>query len=124
MQNFLRETKPQLADRPFAFARICWCVDTPDRRFLIDTHLDHLSLVLGVGGSGYGFAHITSIGGFIVDELEGKLEKRFKEAFRWRPETAVNRDWKALQGRWGVERRVMDFGEVNQWTDVGDGREY
>ena len=124
VRNFLRETMPQLADRPFTFARICWCADTPDRRFLIDTHPDHPSLVLGVGGSGHGFAHITSIGGLIVDELEGKLEKRFKEAFRWRPETAVNRDWKAVQGRWGVERRVMDFGEVEQWTSVGDGREY
>ncbi|KAH9934767.1 FAD dependent oxidoreductase [Fomitopsis serialis] len=102
VRNFLRETMPQLANRPSLLPG-----------FLIDTHPDHPSLILGVGASGHGFAHITSIGGFIA----------IKDAFRWRPETAVNRDWKDLQGRWGVERRVMDFGEVKEWTDVGDRRE-
>lgn len=118
IRHFLHDTMPQLASRPFSFARICWCADTPGRNFLIATHPSHASLILGVGGSGHGFAHLPSVGAFIVDEMEGVLAERFKEVFRWRPEMAVGRDWRALQGRWGVERRVMDFGEVEDWVEV------
>lgn len=124
VRMLLRDAMPHLADRPFSFARICWCADTPDRNFLIDTYPDYPSLILGVGGSGHGYAHIPSVGGFIADEMEGKLAERFKKVFRWRPETAVNRDWKDLQGRWGAERKVMDFQEVKEWTSIDDHREY
>ena len=122
IRAFLDETMPHLADRPFTFARICWCADTPDREFLITTHPRHPSLVLGVGGSGHGFAHLPSVGDFIVDEMEGRLGKRFKEVWRWRPETAVKRDWTDLQGRWGVERRVADLGEVGEWVGGSEVR--
>lgn len=119
LRMFLRETMPQLADRPFSFARICWCADTPNRAFLISKHPDYASLVLAVGASGHGFCHIPAIGGFIADALEDKLEPRLQESFRWRPETAVNRDWRALQGRFGPEgsNKVLDFKEVKEWTD-------
>ncbi|EXJ60199.1 proline dehydrogenase [Cladophialophora yegresii CBS 114405] len=120
---FLRETMPHLADRPFSFARICWCADTPDRAFLISLHPEYPSLVLGVGGSGHGFAHIPSIGGFIADAMEEKLDERLKHSFRWRPETAVRRDWGDLQGRFGPEGadRVMDFQDIkeDEWTSIG-----
>ena len=123
VRSFLQETMPHLADRPFSFARICWCADTPDRQFLISRHPEHPSLVLAVGGSGHGYAHIPAIGGFIVDALEGKLDERMQRAFRWRPETAVGRDWESLQNRFGPEGsdRVMDLGQVEEWTDIGNG---
>jgi len=116
VRAFLQETMPHLASRPFTFTRICWCADTPDREFLITTHPRYPSLVLGVGGSGHGFAHLPSVGGFIVDEMQGRLGRRFREVWKWRPETAVKRDWSDVQGRWGVERRVADFGEVKEWV--------
>ena len=120
---FLRETMPHLAERPFSFARICWCADTPDRQFLISRHPEHPSLVVAVGGSGHGYAHIPAIGGFIVDALEGRLDERMQRAFRWRPETAVGRDWESLQDRFGPEgsNKVMDLGEVEGWTEIGKG---
>lgn len=62
-RGFLRETMPHLADRPFSFARICWCADTPNRAFLISKHPEYPSLVLGCGASGHGFCHIPVIGG-------------------------------------------------------------
>jgi sarcosine oxidase / L-pipecolate oxidase len=117
---FLRETMPQLADRPFSFARICWCADTPDRNFLIDHHPDYSRLTLAVGGSGHGYVYISAIGDFIVDEMEGRLNQDMQHLFRWRPETAVARDWKALQGRYGPEgsSRVMDLAGVREWTHI------
>ncbi|RFU31211.1 hypothetical protein B7463_g5147, partial [Scytalidium lignicola] len=118
VREFLRDTMPQLKDRPFSFARICWCADTPDRNFLIDRHPNFKSLILAVGDSGHGFMHITSVGGFVADVLEDKLEARLKRAFRWRPETAENRNWDDVQSRSGGPNKVMDFGTVREWTNI------
>lgn len=117
-REFLRETMPQLAERPFCFARLCWCADTPNRSFLIDRHPDHPSLIIGAGGSGHGYMHIPTVGGYIVDLMEGCLDHRLKQSFRWRPETAVNRDWEDTQGRFGGPNAIMDLQAVNTWTNI------
>lgn len=62
--------------------------------------------------------HITSVGGFVVDLMEGVLDPKLKNAFRWRPETAVNRNWKDLLGRFGGPNEIMDFQDVREWTDL------
>lgn len=54
VRALLRETMPQLADRPFSFGRVCWCADTANREFIIDRHPSHPSLILGSGASGRG----------------------------------------------------------------------
>ena len=119
-RDFLRDTMPHLASRPLAFARICWDADTPDRAFLIDRHPDYPSLFVAVGGSGNGAMQMPTIGGFIADALEGNLQKELKHVVRWRPETAVDRDWRSTQDRFGGPFRVMDFQEVgeNEWTSI------
>ncbi|KAK5464744.1 hypothetical protein LTS15_001306 [Exophiala xenobiotica] len=117
-RQFLRETVPQIADRPFSFARICWDADTPDRVFLIDRHPRYASLVVAVGGSGMGFMTMPAVGIQVADALEGRMEPRMKKGFRWRPETAVGRDWRDTQDRFGGDGKVMDFQKVEGWTDV------
>ncbi|KAL4932544.1 NAD(P)/FAD-dependent oxidoreductase [Aspergillus undulatus] len=119
-RQFLRETVPQIADRPFVFARICWDADTPDRVFLIDRHPKYKSLVVAVGGSGNGFMMMPAVGVVVQQVLEGILESRLQHAFRWRPETAVERDWRDTQHRYGGSGAVGDFQKVNEWTRVGD----
>lgn len=57
IRALLSETMPQLANRPFSFARVCWCADTANREFLIDHHPNHPSLVLGCGASGRGIVN-------------------------------------------------------------------
>ncbi|KAL4966713.1 NAD(P)/FAD-dependent oxidoreductase [Aspergillus stella-maris] len=122
-RQFLRETVPHIADRPFSFARICWDADTPDRQFLIDRHPKYKSLVVAVGGSGNGFMMMPAIGVAVQQALEGKLERRLKHAFRWRPETAVDRDWRDTQHRHGGDGTIGDFQKVYAWTHVGLERE-
>ncbi|KAJ5288985.1 hypothetical protein N7478_002015 [Penicillium angulare] len=119
-RDFLRDTMPHLADRPFAFARICWDADTMDRAFLIDRHPDHPSLLVAVGGSGNGAMQMPTIGGFISDALEGKLQKELKDVVRWRPEIAVDRDWHSTQNRFGGPNEIMDFQNVKDdgWTQI------
>lgn len=95
MRRFLRDTMPQIADRDFSFARICWDADTVDRQFLIDRHPRYEGLVVAAGGSGMGFMMMPVVGQLIVDTLERVIEPRLKKGLRWRPEQAVNRDWQA-----------------------------
>lgn len=122
VRDFLRDTMPHLSDRPLVFARICWDADTPDRCFLIDRHPDHPSLLVAAGASGHGFMQMPAIGGFIADALEGGLHRTIQYAFRWRPETAVHRDWRDTQGRFGGPDRVMDFQDIGEdgWTTIGE----
>ncbi|KAJ5885189.1 fructosyl amine:oxygen oxidoreductase [Penicillium taxi] len=120
VRDFLQDTMPHLAKRPLVFARICWDADTPDRAFLIDRHPEHPSLLLAVGGSGRAAKDMPTIGGFICDALEGNLEKEWKDVMRWRPETAVHRDWHSTQDRFGGPNKVMDFQDVkdDEWTEI------
>ncbi|KZF20413.1 fructosyl amine:oxygen oxidoreductase-like protein [Xylona heveae TC161] len=120
MRSFLRDIMPHLAERPFSFARICWCADTVDRKYLIDIHPDHPSLVLACGASGHGFKHISSIGSFVVDAIEGKLHPKLKHAMRWRPEQAVGRDWDDVQNRMGDPYAMQDFQKVKEWMPTPD----
>jgi sarcosine oxidase / L-pipecolate oxidase len=123
VRSFLQETMPQLADRPFAFARICWCADTPDRSFLICRHPDYPSLILGIGDSGHGYMHIPAIGGFIVDAAEGRLREKLRTAFGWRPQIAEDPNWvKDTLGRFGGPNKVMDLQKVKGWTNISNSR--
>jgi sarcosine oxidase / L-pipecolate oxidase len=70
VRDFLKDTIPQLSERPFSFVRISWCANTPNRNFLIDRYADFKSLVLAVGGSRHGFMHITSVGGYVAGVSE------------------------------------------------------
>lgn len=101
IRSFLQDTMPHLTDRPFSHARICWCADTPHRAFLISKHPSYPSLVLGVGGSGHEFSYIPAIAGVIADCVEDKMDCDMQQLYRWRPETAINRDWTDLQDRFG-----------------------
>lgn len=111
---------PHLAERPLSFARICWCADTPNRDFLISAHPDYPSLTLGVGGSGHGYKHIPIIGRYIADCMVGKMDERMEKVWRWRPETAVGRDWKDVQGRMGGSYKVLNLADIpeDEWTQI------
>ncbi|KAK5018133.1 fructosyl amine:oxygen oxidoreductase [Cryomyces antarcticus] len=119
IRTLLQDTMPHLAERAFSFARICWDADTVDRQFLIDRHPRYKSLIVAAGGSGMGFMMMPAVGKVVADTLEGVLEPRLREGFRWRPEQAVHRDWQNTQDRYGADGKVMDFRDVKEWTHVG-----
>ncbi|KAF2500120.1 fructosyl amine:oxygen oxidoreductase [Lophium mytilinum] len=120
MRLLLAEVVPHLADRPFSFARICWDADTPDRFFLIDRHPEVSNLMVAVGGSGHGFMTNPAVGVLAVDALEGVMEPRLQKMMKWRPETAVGRDWYATQDRFGADGKIMDLSIVKDWTSIGE----
>ncbi|KAI1639226.1 FAD dependent oxidoreductase [Biscogniauxia mediterranea] len=126
IRALLSETMPQLANRTFSFARICWDADTPDRMPLIDWYGAQNStgnksnFLLAIGGSGHSFKIMPAIGQVVREYLEGREDNRTRNAFRWRPETAVNRNWWDVQGRFGADNKVMDFADVSAWTTIGE----
>ena len=120
MRRLLQETMPQLADRAFSYARICWDADTPDRLFLIDKHPELDGLIVAAGGSGHGFMTSPAVGILVAHILEDRIESRIQKMMRWRPETSRNRDWWDAQYRFGAEGKVMDFRSVTEWTNIGE----
>ncbi|KAI0471231.1 fructosyl amine:oxygen oxidoreductase [Xylaria cf. heliscus] len=126
VRAFLMETMPHLAARPLSFARICWDADTVDRMPLIDWYTsddddsDGGRLLLAIGGSGHSFKTMPAMGQVVLEFLEGRVDDRTRRAFRWRPETAENRNWWDVQGRWGAQGEVMDFNDVKGWTEIGE----
>ncbi|KAH8702252.1 FAD dependent oxidoreductase [Talaromyces proteolyticus] len=112
IREFLRETAPQLADRPFSHTATMWCADTPNRAFLITAHPRHPSLILAAGDSGHGFTHLPSIGGFVSDLLEGNLDSRIAKSWRWRPDTGQEFWGNDLLGRSGAGNKVLDLKET------------
>ncbi|KAI1407643.1 fructosyl amine:oxygen oxidoreductase [Hypoxylon sp. FL1857] len=121
---FLRETMPHLASRPFSFARICWDADTPDRMPVVDWYPSSRpgkrNFLLAVGGSGHSFKTMQAMGQVVREFLEGRVDERTRRAFRWRPETAVDRNWWDVQDRWGADGKVMDINDIQGWTRIGD----
>lgn len=119
MRNFLRQVYPEIAERPFNVAKICWCTDTPDRHFLITEHPTYNNLILGTGDSGQGFKYMPIIGKYISQViLEGRssLEESKSKAWSWRQNQAENRDILAKQGRFGGTNVVKDLKEIDDWT--------
>lgn len=52
LRQGLRETLPELAERPFERVAMCWYTDTPTGDFILDYHPDYKNLFVGSGGSG------------------------------------------------------------------------
>ncbi|KAF3768150.1 hypothetical protein M406DRAFT_39184 [Cryphonectria parasitica EP155] len=83
IRNLLRETLPDLAERPLICQHICWCADSADSDFIVDFVPGVQRLVVASGDSGHGFKMLPIIGRFIqvlVEEGNQKLVRwRWKE---------------------------------------------
>jgi len=95
--SYAGASTPKLFDFEGQLRPTAWTL--ANRSFLIDCHPTYPSLVLGVGGSGHGFMHIPTVGGFIVDAMEKRLDPRLQHSFRWE---GIGR---TLKGDWEVPMR-------------------
>lgn len=117
IRHLLRQSMPQFADRPFDYARICWCTDTVDRNFLICQHPQYKNLILGTGDSGHAFKFMPNIGRYIsnvVESGDSSLTPEQRNRWRWKPELAVDRDDSNL--RMGGHRKQQDLADMVNWT--------
>jgi sarcosine oxidase/L-pipecolate oxidase len=63
---------------------------------------------------------MPAVGMAVADVMDGIIEPRLKHGFRWRPETATDRDWRNTQHRFGGDGTVRDFQMVSEWTAIGE----
>ncbi|KAI5478450.1 hypothetical protein MNV49_005091 [Pseudohyphozyma bogoriensis] len=86
MRQLLRESlAPEIANRPFVYEQMCWDAPSPDANFIISKLDEHPGLIVAGGASAHGFKFLPTIGGYITDLAEGKLDPELVETWKWRP---------------------------------------
>ncbi|KAL3462741.1 FAD dependent oxidoreductase [Aspergillus heterothallicus] len=110
MRELLAKTIPEFKNRPFVVEKVCWCTDTQDRNWLVDTHPEHARLVLATGDSGSAFKMLPVMGKYISDLVEGKsLDPVLQDAWKWRPSQ------KTIEKRFGGNGRTEDLKDMDGW---------
>jgi glycine/D-amino acid oxidase-like deaminating enzyme len=74
-RSFLERRFPALARAPIAESRVCQYETTPDAHWLIDRHPELENVWLVGGGSGHAFKHGPRIGQYVVDRLDGAVDR-------------------------------------------------
>ncbi|KAJ0346626.1 hypothetical protein COL154_008507 [Colletotrichum chrysophilum] len=111
VRQLLRETLPELADRPLVKQSLCWFADTNDSDFIIDyVPKSSSSVVLMSGDSGHAAKLIPLIGDWVKNLLEAADGKQPVDKWRWK-------DVGGDDGKWGdtVSWRLgntMEFAEL------------
>jgi len=85
--EFAQYILPEFGDGDVESSKLCWDVETHDDHWIIDYHESAPdSLFIATGGSGYSFKNLTNVGKYVVQALEGALDDRWKDYWRWRPD--------------------------------------
>ncbi|KAI3401421.1 hypothetical protein diail_11505 [Diaporthe ilicicola] len=93
LRELLRQTLPQLADRPFVRTSLCWFADTADSDFVVDyVPGSSRSVVLLSGDSGHGFKMFPIVGKWIK-ELLASPDGQANARWRWKQTAKEGEDW-------------------------------
>ncbi|KAK5113569.1 hypothetical protein LTR85_010797 [Meristemomyces frigidus] len=111
MRELLRQTLPELADRPLQDRHICWCADSGDTDFVIDCVPNTQGLIVASGDSGHGFKFLPTFGLWVKDVVEAGRQ----DVARWRWKHTELRGDEAVS--WRVGRR-QDLSEVTPERQV------
>ncbi|CAG9956067.1 unnamed protein product [Clonostachys rosea f. rosea IK726] len=84
MRQFLRESVPELADRPFVSTKLCWDGMATDLNFRICPYPDTKNLFIATAGSNHGFKFMPVIGKYVADMIEGHLSKDLADLWSWK----------------------------------------
>ncbi|EXJ88752.1 hypothetical protein A1O3_01816 [Capronia epimyces CBS 606.96] len=106
LRKGLAKALPELADRAFERACICWYNDTPTGEFVLDYHPDHENLFVATGGSGHAFKFLPVLGKYIVGAMKRDLPLDLLHKWRFRTEYCQAQDlFKGDGSRGGPHRR-------------------
>lgn len=112
--RFLKRTLPDLAHHSLFDIKLCWISDTPDSHFLIDKIPGSKNTFVSTGDSGHGYKFLPTIGRYISDRLEDKLNPECARLWAWK-----ERNGKFEKGslNWRVRKAHIDLSKNNRPTD-------
>lgn len=112
VRQLLKETLPELADRPLVRKQLCWFADTADSDFIVDYVPGSESSVMVLSGdSGHGFKMFPIVGDWVKNLIEAKSGKQGVARWRWKQPKAAA----AGAGTDDVSWRV---GDVKEFADI------
>ncbi|KIL86901.1 l-pipecolate oxidase [Fusarium avenaceum] len=112
LRDGLREILPELADRAFERAALCWYTDTPTGDFIMDYHPDYKNLFIGGGGSGHAFKFLPVLGECMTGAINKTLPSHLAEKWRFHKEYEHREDTFLGDGsRGGPARRELNATE-------------
>lgn len=90
--------------------RLCWYTDTFDNHFVIDFLPNKKGLMVVTGGSGHAFKYLPTIGGFVVDRIEGIAKDELK-LWKWRQpvtgDVPYNKIMQGLDSKLALAKQAM-----------------
>ncbi|KAI1411094.1 putative fructosyl amino acid protein [Hypoxylon sp. FL1857] len=105
---------PELRERPFARTRLCWYTDTPTGDWIIDYHPYWQNLFITTGGSGHAFKFLPVIGDRVVDSIMGKCPIEFRDKWKWKAVSDVEKAIVTEDGSRGGQPGLILEDELNR----------
>lgn len=113
IRQLLRQTLPELADRPLVRKSLCWFADTNDSDFIIDYVPETSSSVLLLSGdSGHGFKMFPIVGEWVRALVESSDNTQEVVRWRWKNPKENKQD-----GNWGDDVSWR-LGDTKEFRDI------
>lgn len=83
-RSLLQKYILELATHKFFGSKICWIGDREGSNFLIDKVPDFNNLYVATGDSGHAYKFFPNIGKYIIELMDGSLEKDVSSLWEWK----------------------------------------
>lgn len=84
IKKLLHLIVPELENHELVDSKVCWIADSCDSYFLIDECPYYKDVIVATGDSSHAFKFLPTIGKYIVQRMEGTLDPKLADIWKWR----------------------------------------